>query len=258
MNKLFLTISLSSLSILGKAQVMYTDINPDTVITTTGQQQMASYFIDFDGTGPYEKEVRYFNPGGGVQPAVELANNIQVTVECHVALVAAGGRTKVINAGDTLSETSQVWGYDAGGLRSNWYGGDRFIGMRFKKGGQRYYGWARIEIPADVSSVTVKDYAYNTTPEEQIVVGVPASTGVIHVPKMGMKVEVLRRAINIEVPANGEGFKAALTDMNGRIVKQQQALQHTATISTEELAQGVYILTVLQKGETRSFKIAIP
>lgn len=257
MNKLLLTICLSALSVLGKAQVIYTDINPDTVVITTGQQQMASCFINFDGAGPYEKEIRYFNPGGGVQPAVELANNIQVTVECPVALVAAGGRAKVINAGDTLSATSQIWGYDAGGLRSNWYGAEHFVGMRFKKAGQWYYGWVRIEIPTNVSSVTVKDYAYNTTPDEQIVVGVPASTGVIHVPKMGMKVEVQRRAIHIDVPVHMEGFKAALTDMNGRVVKQQQTLQHTGTIGTEDLVQGIYILTVLQKGESRSFKIAV-
>src|SRR5215217_5521768 len=135
MNKLLLTICLSSLSVLGKAQVVYTNINPDTTVTTTGQQQMASYFVNFDGDAIYEKEIRYFNPGGGVPPAIELANNYQVTVDCPVALTAAGGQVKIINVGDTLSATSQVWGNN-GSLRSNWHGSEKIMGLRFKKAGK--------------------------------------------------------------------------------------------------------------------------
>lgn len=55
----------------------------------------------------------------------------------------------------------------------NWQGGvtDKYLGLRFQADGNTYYGWARLDCGADHHSFTIKDYAYNSTPDEMIVAG---------------------------------------------------------------------------------------
>ena len=55
----------------------------------------------------------------------------------------------------------------------NWQGGveDKFLGLRFQSDGETYYGWARLDCGADHHSFTIKDYAYNSTPDEMIIAG---------------------------------------------------------------------------------------
>lgn len=55
----------------------------------------------------------------------------------------------------------------------NWQGGvyNKFLGLRFQDAGNTYYGWARLDCGPDHHSFTIKDYAYNSTPDAMIVAG---------------------------------------------------------------------------------------
>ncbi|MFI5172785.1 MAG: Calx-beta domain-containing protein [Chitinophagales bacterium] len=48
---------------------------------------------------------------------------------------------------------------------------DKYLGLRFSVGADEFYGWARLDCGPDHHSFTIKDYAYNATPNEAIVIG---------------------------------------------------------------------------------------
>ncbi|MFC2100826.1 T9SS type A sorting domain-containing protein [Bacteroidota bacterium] len=151
------------------AQIIYTDVNPDSTISASVSEIIKSYFIDIDNNGIYEFELRHFNPGPGNED-VEIQQN---SASIQDVIIDVNGHSKVLSIFDTISSNSIQWGSDMFGiLNSPWYGGgDKYFGMRFKKTGQWYYGWARVNIPADHLSFTIKDYAYNSTPNAQIIAG---------------------------------------------------------------------------------------
>ncbi len=59
--------------------------------------------------------------------------------------------------------------YTAGNFQGD---GDRFVGVRFQlDGATNHFGWIRVNVAADYRSVTIRDYAYNTTPDTTIAAG---------------------------------------------------------------------------------------
>jgi hypothetical protein len=47
----------------------------------------------------------------------------------------------------------------------------KFLGLRFESAGSTFYGWARLSIPGNATRFTLKDYAYNSTPDEGLFAG---------------------------------------------------------------------------------------
>ena len=47
---------------------------------------------------------------------------------------------------------------------------DGYLGLRFTIAGETHYGWARLSIPS-AEGFTLKDYAYNSVPDEAIIAG---------------------------------------------------------------------------------------
>lgn len=152
-----------------KAQIVYTDINPDTIIAASTTEQIKSYYLDLNNNGSYEFELRHFNPGPGME-SVELQTNPNTTQE---VLIHASGHAVVKTINESIASGAGTWGLDQYGILDDpWYtGGDKYLGMRFKIDGQWHYGWTRIHIATDRLSFTVKDYAFQQTPNASILVG---------------------------------------------------------------------------------------
>lgn len=160
------------------AQIVYTDINPDKVISASASEQFKSYFLDLNNDGNYEFELQHFNPGPGNEE-VEIKQN---STGVQQLLLETNGHSRVIKFADTIGPASTQWGLDANAiLNSPWYGGgDKYFGIRFKINAQWHYGWARVSIPSDHLSFTIKDYAYNQIPDSYIRAGQTSITGLIN------------------------------------------------------------------------------
>lgn len=52
-----------------------------------------------------------------------------------------------------------------------WRGKTQYVGIRFQIDGNQHYGWIRLLMSENGSSLTLLDYAYNETPEEGILTG---------------------------------------------------------------------------------------
>ena len=54
--------------------------------------------------------------------------------------------------------------------------GDKFIGVKFNIDGNTHYGWIRVQVSANANQLILKDYAYEATPETEIITGqIPTS-----------------------------------------------------------------------------------
>ena len=58
---------------------------------------------------------------------------------------------------------------------------DYYLGLRLLQSGQTYYGWVRlrVNVTGSYASVIVRDYAYNSIPNQPILAGQTIATGII-------------------------------------------------------------------------------
>lgn len=159
------------------AQIIYTDINPDSTTIIPGN----FYNLDLDNDGTFDFSFNlnfgstssYTSQQVGVTPAGSNAIAGD-TVGAYIYPFA-------FNSGDTVKSTlqfnvgsNQSMGsyFGAGYSYGNWLGvTDKYIGLQFYIGTQIHYGWARLDVDSTASQFTIKDYAYNGTPNAFIFAG---------------------------------------------------------------------------------------
>lgn len=249
MKKLLLSISILTLYNTVQAQIVYHDVDPDSTISATTAEQMKSYYIDFDHDGNYEKELRHFNPDPN-NMAVELQNNPSVMAQ---EVLNGNNRTKVLSINEDINSSLQ-WGNDGSGvLNSPWYGGgDKYVGIRFKKGSQWHYGWVRIMIPADGSSFTIKDFAYNSTPDAAIKTGEQGTTSINNVTAV-LPVHIYPNPANesIHISLTMEaGDMIMILNISGQIVHTMVTAKKTVNpiADIRALPRGQYQLAITTGG----------
>ena len=162
-----------------KAKIIYTDINPDTTISVTSGIQM-SYYLDLNNDGQFDFDFRHFNPG--FMKAVEVYCYPDGNIE---GVLCDYQTPKALNLKEEIGPSAGTWVNTFSGSvnsalflisddlpGSAWDNAkDKYIGLRFQLSGNWFYGWARLDISAGVSSFTIKDYAYNDVPNEMIKAG---------------------------------------------------------------------------------------
>lgn len=252
--KNIITIALVAAISISKAyaQIEYTDVYPDTTIFATTQQQMRAYDVDLDKDGSYDKEIRHFNPGGSIPASVELGNNGNPASVCQ-EIVLPNGHAKRMEMGDSIGP-SQSWGYDQYGILDYpWYDGEKYLAVRLKKGTNWHYGWIRFSVPADGSSFTMMDYAYNKTPNVGLLAGQPIATGIVHTSRTGFKVEMDGKLMHITTPQPGL-YRVQLSDMSGRTIKVC-TIQDAGVLDAGTLPPALYVLTVTGAAGSYSCKV---
>lgn len=234
-------------------QVIYTDIDPDETITAS------SYMLDLDGDAVVDLTIT-----ARTNPLAVRAYTDQGT---SIRGINTGGNFNypfVLSSGDPISSgqtdflyspTNQTLNWNSCSYTSSqWCGGiiDGYLGLRFNIGGATHYGWARMDLAADGSSFTIKDYAYNSTPDEGLEAGQQTLgiedqifEGFTHfVNSDGLNLEARTPMTNVEV-----------YDIIGKKVITQNLQSNREVIGLSGLNTGVYIATVTVEGQTKSFKI---
>ena len=229
-----------------QAQIVYTDIDPDSIVGASVSQVILSYFIDLDNDANYEFELRHFNPGPGNE-AVELHGE---TIGMNEVIVDAIGHAKVISEGDTIGPGSTIWGNDNFGILDvPWYGGgDKYFGFRFRISGSWHYAWARVNIPADRLYFTIKDFAYNNAIDELITAGMGISGGnteILSPNKNELSVNpnpVLYEA-TIEYRTHSNKIKLNLFNINGLEIEFKYRIEEDRIMfDTNKLGPGLYFI----------------
>jgi hypothetical protein len=252
------------------AQIVYTDVSPDVVIDTT----LGTYAIDFNndaapdvqfnvlhvsGSGTYQASVGTFTytysgtyaaagtpPGGGMQQALVPSGSSSTMTSAVVPLNNGDAINGLANFG-----TSSGIGYDitfsipAFGYSLPYIGGeflgvtDKYLGVKFTAGATTHFGWVRLDVAADASTITIKDYAYNQFPDGEILAGQMVNLDDIALDNKVTIKPTLNEAV-VNVTPDLIGGSVNLYNMAGQIVTSVIIKEVNTKLSFNGIDTGIY------------------
>ncbi len=245
------------------AQIIYTDINPDSTTNIGGN----IYNLDLDNGGVVDF-VFTLNIGTGASTSQQVA--VSPTGSNGIAGDTAGAYVYpfAFNSGDTIQSTlqfnftssqSMASYFGAGYSYGNFLGlADKFIGLQFNIGPSLYYGWARFDVDATASQFTIKDYAYNAVPDAYILAG-----------EMPVGIAENSLLANTSIYSSNKSIfiqflTTELINANVKITNSIGQLVYTAGLSNKENTidlskekSGIYFVTIAQDNIVYTKKVYI-
>lgn len=233
-------------------QIIYTDINPDE------GGAGVTYNLDMDNDGAPEVQFIQYNYYGIIDILYGYQN-----VSAGVRMIGGAGSSSstvfgypsVLNSGAVISAANANWnsGYyqllnanDCGGFYGYFTGGqwcnvtDKYIGIKFMIGTNTHYGWARLDVTGS-DAWTIKDYAYNATPNAPINAGqTTLSVGQSLIETV--KITGLHKTVGLyNLP---ESTLYRVINMTGQTVLEGTASQESLVIQNPSLKTGIYVVEV--------------
>lgn len=280
MNKTLLKDKLKSYSALASAvfgtaaaadaQLNYTDVAPDTVLTITNNT-LNAYEVDFNNDNSVDVAIGTY---GYLYGAYQLNYSFTILPNYTTAVLATAGAyggevTGLANAA-AISPASTDWtdyGTDSSSFLFNLAaatglgplagtmatGSDQCIGVRFVAGANTHYGWVRIQISTDALTTTIKDYAFNTVPNTGLNCG-ETGLGINEMPASQWFASTSGK--NIIVSAKVDGA-LTVVDATGRVVATGEVVNGTANIAMTEANAGIYVVKFENGSATGTKKVVL-
>ena len=166
-----------------KAQIVYTDVVPDSTISLTNN----SYYLDLnnDETVDFSFMVDLGTTRCG-ETGFGNWGSADVNPVNGSKIVKAGGYPRALEVSEII-DSSLIWSGSVeqtlryvkfGPFCSSSYGNwdnpnDHYLGLRILADSNVYYGWVRLSVSVSAfsSSVTIRDYACNYAPSQPILAG---------------------------------------------------------------------------------------
>lgn len=143
---------------------------------------------------------------------------------------------------DSTNPGTMAWDTNIG----HWVGNtNKYLALKLVVGTNTYYGWARLDITANSTSFTIKDYAYESTPNTCIQAGQTP---------LGIKENTNKNIFSIfPNPFNSKTTILTNSKLNnanikicniyGQIIKQvDNIFGHTISLSRDNLTSGIYFI----------------
>ncbi len=239
-------------------QIVYNDISPDAVLTNNAD----SVGIDFNADGTVDYSIKRFDWGGDPancavigKPCV-LGNGGMGTMGAVIPYLSALNLNDPIGSAGTWqiydgSDVQQTKQGLASTYSGNFYGNfgdntDHYIGVMFNIGMAYNYGWIRVgDIPAGGATCTVKDYAYNTVADQQILAG--QTTVAIEEEQLSGKIFTSDGVLNIRM-RNAENGKVTVFNSLGQTVIAQDFETANTSIDMTAFETGMYNVVIEANG----------
>lgn len=280
----FLTTILVSAA---NAQIVYTDVNPDS--TSSG-----TYNLDINNDGIIDFTLRktksfhvYVHCTSCRVGTYAIPTSIYIQPLASNAIGLNGTNSK-LNLNAPINSTSLTWSdtlglvlshtsYSTSGLAcyyghciprstlsGSWASGgtDKYLGLRINVGTASYYGWVLLTVSGS-SSFTVKGYAYDSKPNHSIHAGKTSGARLASQNSLSENFESFQLNISPN-PVNqssiiswesGKSEKMILKifDLNGRLVQTisdniYEAGEHSVEWNVEDVQTGIYFLQ-MQTGD---------
>lgn len=240
-------------SSIAYSSVVYHDIVPDTTLQCVINLGV-KYAIDITNSGVESIlfNMDYNTISGTFHKVEVVAEN---TTELLCQKIDNGYYPLALNAGDAINQNG-VWydcfyGYEYINLnynseRGNWIGvNDKYLPFRIKQGNGYIYGWIRLDIPANAESYTVKDYAYESELNKEIIAGTGVD-GVKDSNNWGLtnQVQIYPNPANNFVTIKGlssDCSNCKIYDLLGNCVVDEQNPANSK-INVEQLLPGLYVI----------------
>ena len=235
------------------SQVIYTDI-PDATPN-------ASYSLDLNDDG----EVDFLFQFGGINGNIGLycypqnSNAYSGNYSNGVYLPwALSGSSSICSSLVTWYGSSNPGSMGVNTNSGYWPGAiDNYLALKLVVGSNTYYGWARLDVSDTSSSFTIKDYAYQSTPNACILSGetnLNTSEFTDKIPVTLFPNPIISSGI---LQLNYPSRNVTITILNtyGQIVMQQTNITTSSVIiSREMLASGLYFIKVEEEGKLLAIK----
>jgi|GEM_PF-3519870 len=261
-----LCLVLLSIPVFIYGQIIYTDVNPDSLITS-------QYELDLNNDGTAEFLIEAVIDGG-----INVVKASGISVNDSLAGFY-GGYPNVVGYPYSMS-SDQVIGSNTSMVDEGILGGDhplimedaqwvvgpsRYLGLRFKTGQDIHYGWARLKMETDYAAFTVRDYAYNAAPGESINSGVTSvedhlsafSASLIAYPNPCNEKTIIEFLL-----ADEAGFDLSVYDVRGKII-YSKTKEHTVPgkqfieLNLTTWRNGIYFCRIHAGNNTSTVKLIV-
>jgi hypothetical protein len=242
------------------SQIIYTevDLTFDSSATDLADRE---YYVDLDGDGTNDFWFNAYNNGTGGY--FLFFDNLNPSVNGIVGATSSGYLYPTnIPQGDFIgSSIAFNTSFSYGSL--NFAGGygnfigvtDAYIGVRFSDGTDNFYGWIRVDVSSDAQTWTVKDFAYNSTPDTRIEAGqLPLS---VKENKRNTNIFVDADNVNIMTDGSLMNAKVDVVNMLGQSVAKT-VITSNATAIAKSFGSGIFIVRISdENGKVITRKIKI-
>jgi hypothetical protein len=235
------------------AQIVYTDVNPD--FAHPGNE--IGYGLDLNNDANFDFAM--FSADTVVTSGARVRYTVIAPYGTAAASNAIAGESPsgydyalALNSGDMIDATlnwiaatnTMAYNVDSNNpYNENWNGvTDKYLGLKFVVAGNTHYGWARLDVQAVADVWTLKDYAFNGTPNGSITAGQMAGVNT-------MELESLVHFVNqpnntVKVVVNGGLTEGAITlvSANGQTVSTGNVDSDEYIVDLNGLSAGIYVI----------------
>ena len=235
------------------AQIVYTDVNPD--FAHPGNE--IGYGLDLNNDANFDFALF------SVDTTLASGNRIRQTVIAPYGTAAASNAIAgeapggydyalALNSGQMIDNTlnwiaaTNTMAYNvntANPYNENWNGvTDKYLGLKFVVAGNTHYGWARLDVLAIGDIWTLKDYAFNASPNTGLTAG--QMTGVSTLAMESLVHFVNQPNNTVKVVVNGGLTEGAITlvSANGQTVSTGNVDADQYIVDLNGLAAGIYVI----------------
>jgi hypothetical protein len=150
---------------------------------------------------------------------------------------------------DTMNPGTMASGTNMG----YWIGAtDKYLALKLIVGKDSYYGWARLDVTASSTSFTIKDYAYQSTPNKCILSGQTS---------LGLDKKLTNKVISmfpnpctstttIKTTFKFKNTTIRIQNAFGQLIKQLKNISDESfSFSCDNIPKGVYFITVQENNK---------
>jgi hypothetical protein len=269
------------------AQVVYSDVNPDVVLTPSGTAQ---YSLDLNNDGAIDMVFSmssnqltgtFTTSGQLVNYTVDYVNGNVITTSAAPATngwlgSSSSGPTALaggvpITSADAFTAGSGSMGsafdvafgapFSAYGYTTasgNFLGTESYVGIRFDVSGATHYGWVRVEMDSTATSMTIKDFAYNSAANAAIGAGEGSGGGLVGINDLSSDVSIRTVGTNLRIELdNASNAEVSLASLTGQVVMNEQMNSSVKVLNLNDLSTGIYLATVATEAGTTTKKIYV-
>lgn len=217
MKTLFYVIAFLLATTALQCKIKYYDFDPDSVLITVGMNPTA---IDLDMNKDGMPDF-YICHHGCVQFFSGYNGSEALTYEpqpYHFMPVP-------LNEGDTIKSGCTVWynsNHSSMNMDTIWPGrSDKCIGLRFKVSNKWLYGWLKLSVAADGQSCVVKEFAYEDSPNVEVLAGDKGAASVPMTDLTKSKIKIYPNPAEDKITIEGaeSGNVLGIYDIKGNIIR---------------------------------------
>ncbi len=227
------------------AQIVYTDVVPDSQIDSTN----IIYHLDLNTDGITDYNITYTTltqtiTCGGTYLRTSYIIEVAPLDSNEVGRDVSGGNgfPTALLLNSTIDGTSFTWlnggsrglamlGWTCGGptlmqvhsyLACNFLNASsKYLALRLHVASQVYYGWVRLSVASGVINATIFDYAYNSSPGQPILAGETTATGIIEnsfAASINLFPNPATNHLTIALGSNDKKVQVTIADLTGKVI----------------------------------------